>query len=36
VPGLGMGIEFLDLNEEGCVTIQKFVDESLYLVDGRQ
>jgi PilZ domain-containing protein len=26
--GLGMGIEFADLNEEGRLTLQKFVDEA--------
>lgn len=26
--GLGMGIEFVDLNEEGRLALQKFVDEA--------
>jgi c-di-GMP-binding flagellar brake protein YcgR len=29
VPGLGMGIQFLDLTEASRLAIQKFVDESL-------
>jgi c-di-GMP-binding flagellar brake protein YcgR len=29
VSGLGMGVQFLDLHEDGRLAIQKFVDESL-------